>query len=705
MKIYSMTATFGKLEHETLTLKPGLNVIHAPNEWGKSTWCAFLVAMLYGMETRTHSTKTVLSDKEHYAPWSGAPMSGSIELCWQGRDITIQRKTKGRSIFGDFKAFETQTGLPVPELTAANCGTMLLGVEKSVFSRSAFIRLTDLPVTQDEALRHRLNSLVTTGDDSGTAEALEKKLRDLRNRCRYNRTGLLPQAEAESAELEGKLRELEALHQQAQNLRRTQSDLERYSAALENHRVALAYAKAREDALLVVQARNNEHQIARRVGELETACAGQPDAGQLREDLEALQAIQAQWAAMQAQPLPAAPEAPEIPAPFRGMTTAEAREQVAQDGAAYGRLTSKAPLLWLIPGLLLVAAAVAVLLLLPAYAVAAWAALAVGVGLCVLAPVLLALRGAKAKTVQNRYGGGTPRDWEMALQNYVNQNEAYLQAQGTYDAACRARQGQLEQVNGQLLELCGGETPAACRERWSGALGRWEALEDARKALEQAKRHTAALEAMADDAPPPAAPDTLTFGAAETGRLLLETAVQLQQAHSRLGQCMGQMESLGQQTVLEGRLQAVRQRIGQLEDTYAALTLALENLQQARTELQRRFAPRITQSAQAIMGRLTGGRYDRLVLDQDLSLHAAAGNEDTLRTTLWRSDGTTDQLYLALRLAVADALIPGAPLILDDALVRFDDQRLSLAMEVLGEEARERQVILFTCQSRELAYQ
>ena len=52
MKIYSMTATFGKLSHETLTFQPGLNVISAPNEWGKSTWCAFLVAMLYGIDTR-----------------------------------------------------------------------------------------------------------------------------------------------------------------------------------------------------------------------------------------------------------------------------------------------------------------------------------------------------------------------------------------------------------------------------------------------------------------------------------------------------------------------------------------------------------------------------------------------------------------------------------------------------------------------------
>ena len=48
MKIYSMTATFGKLENQTLTLQPGLNVISAPNEWGQSTWCAFLVNMLSG---------------------------------------------------------------------------------------------------------------------------------------------------------------------------------------------------------------------------------------------------------------------------------------------------------------------------------------------------------------------------------------------------------------------------------------------------------------------------------------------------------------------------------------------------------------------------------------------------------------------------------------------------------------------------------
>ena len=70
-----LEATFGKLDGEILRFAPGLNIITAPNEWGKSTWCAFLMAMLYGVETRSRTTKTEIAEKERYAPWSGKPSS------------------------------------------------------------------------------------------------------------------------------------------------------------------------------------------------------------------------------------------------------------------------------------------------------------------------------------------------------------------------------------------------------------------------------------------------------------------------------------------------------------------------------------------------------------------------------------------------------------------------------------------------------
>ena len=52
MIIKKMTAHFGALEGKSLELGDGLNVIYAPNESGKSTWCAFLRAAVGGVELR-----------------------------------------------------------------------------------------------------------------------------------------------------------------------------------------------------------------------------------------------------------------------------------------------------------------------------------------------------------------------------------------------------------------------------------------------------------------------------------------------------------------------------------------------------------------------------------------------------------------------------------------------------------------------------
>jgi len=66
-----MEANFGRLSHAALDLQPGLNVITAPNESGKSTWCSFIRNMLYGLST---PTRGALADKNRYAPWDGSAM-------------------------------------------------------------------------------------------------------------------------------------------------------------------------------------------------------------------------------------------------------------------------------------------------------------------------------------------------------------------------------------------------------------------------------------------------------------------------------------------------------------------------------------------------------------------------------------------------------------------------------------------------------
>ena len=702
MRIYKMTATFGKLEHETLTLKPGLNVITAPNEWGKSTWCAFLVAMLYGLDTRAKTTKNNLADKERYAPWSGSPMAGRIDLNWNGRDITIERRTRRRVPLGEFQAYETETGLPVNELTAANCGQLLLGVEQSVYRRAGFIRHADLPVTQDEALRRRLNALVTTGDDSGAADRLAANLKELKNRCRYNRSGLLPQAEAQRAQLQSKLTELENLDNQSGILHSRLEEIRDWLEQLSNHRQALDYAKMEADSARVDQAKQRLEEVERECTRLNAICAGLPPEEETRRKTRELWDFREKWVAIQteAQQAPSEPQKPQLEGPFAGMTAEEAHAMLRRDVKTYHQ-TQKGtePVLLIIMGLAGLAAA-AGLAFLQAYVFALIAGMA---GLIAMVWGVWERRSMKkqSKALLEKYGSSNCKHWGAPLEEYEHRAQTYQQDLKEYQDISGDLEVRLMVLRKKRDSLCGVQEPEVVMEHWQQALNQWEAFRTADREARQARQHYESLRSMLRNVEKPARADVLTQSEEETTRLLTDCTLEQQRLQNRLGQYQGRMEALGDyQTLLEQR-NAVDRRIRKLEETYAALTIAQETLMDARAELQRRFAPRITKRAQGIMSRMTSGRYHSLTMSEDFSLQAGAGLEDTLHDALWRSDGTMDQLYLALRLAVAEELTPQAPLVLDDVLVRFDDKRMAAAVEILRQMGQDRQILLFTCQGRE----
>ena len=702
MRIYKMTATFGKLEHQTLTLEPGLNVITAPNEWGKSTWCAFLVAMLYGLDTRAKTTKTTLTDKERYAPWSGVPMEGRIDLHWNGRDITIERKTKRRVPLGDFKAYETESGIPVPELTAANCGQMLLGVEQTVFRRAGFIRHADLPVTQDEALRRRLNALVTTGDESGAADRLAATLKDLKNRCRYNRTGLLPQAEGERDALEAKLAELESLDAQCKKLKLQIEEIKTWLVQLNNHQQTLEYEAAQAHARRVAQARDALAAAEAELQILEDTCARLPSREEAQQQVQELKIFLEQRSAVQReqQMLPQAPVQPEPPSPFEDMTPEEARKMVRQDGETFVAVTRTGiPKLLLFMGILGLAAAGA-LVYLRSYLFAGIAGAGSAVALIWGLYEMITLK-RKKKHLLRKYGSENYTRWADPIGIYEKELKRYYALRKHYQDSTDAVEARLEQLRQNQERLCGDQDPAEAWNVWTQAVAAWDACYASRRETMQAQNHFDALNALVKPVPKPSMPDHLTHSEAETARLLSDCSHEQQRLQNRLGQYQGRMESLGDRKVLQSQLVQKNKRIAKLEETYAALVIAQDTLNQAREELQRRFAPRITKRAQKLLGTMTDGRYNAVTMGVDFSLQARAGEEDTLHEAIWRSDGTVDQLYLALRLAVAEELTPRAPLILDDALVRFDDQRMKAAVGILEEMAKKKQVILFTCQGRE----
>ncbi len=709
MKIYTMTATFGKLSHETLSLTDGLNIVHAPNEWGKSTWCAFLTAMLYGIDTRQQTTKAFLADKERFQPWSGEPMSGRMELSWNGKDITIERSTKGRIPFGQFRAYETATGLDVPELTAANCGQQLLGVEKAVFLRAGFIRLQDMPVTQDENLRRRLNSLVTTGDESGAGDTLGKQLRELKNKVRYNRSGLLPQAEYEREQLRAQLQQHQDLQQQQQEITQRQGELELQIRQLENHADALRYEAAKDGAAKIQAAQEACRQAQRDLDQLTERCASLPSQETAQSAISQGRELLQKTLLTQQQSLPTRPTPPEPPVPYRDMTPAAAVLTAENDYCRKKTLEETIQKQRILPMLFGVGAMVVLAVLIALSGTLDMAVLYIGGILAVLGggcgialSVGAVSKGKKEQELLAQKYPGIPADaWVSHAQAYQNAQERYEISLQQYDQSfgtLTAAQAQLEQ---EISAYSGNATLEQTLAYWESVLQSHQALSLKQREIKNAAEHAAALRSVVTTAPEPSFPDTMTENAQETETLLNQCRFEQKQLQIRLGQCMGQASSLGQEEVLKARLDSTVRRIARLEEHYRALELAQEVLYQASSALQRRFAPRISKRAQNYFARLTGGRYQRINLSDDLSLSASAENEDTLRGTQWRSDGTVDQLYLSLRLAVAGELTPDAPLVLDDALIRFDDDRLKAALDVLKEESETKQVILFTCQNRE----
>lgn len=715
MIIHAMTASFGKLQNETLTLKPGLNVIHAPNEWGKSTWCAFLLAMLYGIDTSARVSRGVLPDKTRYAPWSGVPMSGRMDITWQGRDITIERSTKGRIPMGQFAAYETQSHLPVPELTAENCGLKLLGVERSVFLRAGFLRFSDLPVTADEALRQRLNALVTTGDESGDGEALGQKLKALKNACRHNTTGQLPQAEAEAMRIQRALDEMEGLGRQIDTVRLQQQELCEQEKLLLNHREALAYEASREYRRQLSAAQAKAEMYEEQLKALEEQGRGLPPAEELEKSLSQAQRLQEAWEGLQsqAQLLPPPPTQPVPPIPFRGLTGEEAILRAEEDAAAYGRLEASQPTPswgYLLPGIGIIFLGI-VLLVLRQWILGGAAAL---LGLTALAGGFY-LAKSKAQKIQQEnkkrakdflslYAPLAPGTWADAAREYSRKLESYEAALTTSVAARQELQEKMGEIQGQIREIGGNQPLSGIIRSLQGDLQLHRDLEEARKRWDAAWETAETLRKAQKEVPPPQLPDSLTWSEAQTRKLLEGLEVKKHQAQLNLGNLQGRMAALGQREELERQKAQVDGRIALLKDWQAALELSLTTLEAAKNELQRRFAPQISRRAQGLFSRLTGGRYNRLTLGTDFGLQVAAQEDVTLHSAQYPSDGTVDQLYLSLRLAVAEALTPEAPLILDDALVRFDDHRLKIALEVLEQEAKEKQVLLFTCQSREESY-
>ncbi len=149
-------------------------------------------------------------------------------------------------------------------------------------------------------------------------------------------------------------------------------------------------------------------------------------------------------------------------------------------------------------------------------------------------------------------------------------------------------------------------------------------------------------------------------------------------------------------------LQAKQNRRAELDrdvDDWLTNMYAQYMLEQAQEYYERVRQPIVIRQAGEYLNLMTQGRYTLQASMDGKQLYAVDGNQRRVPEKQW-SSGLGDQIYLAIRISLAMAFskqIEPMPLILDDILVRFDEQRQKEAIQFLADLGKKAQIFLFTC--------
>ena len=663
MQLLHANATYGKLDQARLDLQPGLNVICAPNEGGKSTWCRFLLAMFYGLNTRQRGD---LADKNRFQPWSGSLMQGKLELSAGDKELTLSRRTQRPDApLGVFSCTYSGTDTPVPGLDAARCGETLLGVPQSVYQRCAFIPSGSLAIDADADLERRISALISTGDEKTSFSQVESRLKKQLRQRKYNRSGSIPLLEAEIAGLRAAQQEAQTLTGQLENLQQQLSQAWEDQARRRQARLQAAQEALREKerCLQALPDSSDLQRINQQLGAVRSL------GDQVQQ---AQEAVSRQESAIedQLQELNRNPLHPMTKAQLEAQLQIQppAPPQVAQLLISLALGLCGGGFLWYEidrPQVLWLCLACAV------------TALAAGNFLRLLIRRICLQQSRRRELSRQEELRKLAESYLPALEELEAQRALLRQKQQILSDGDRRLRAQLSDLLSQVSRWDDSVQSAGDIRRFV----RETAQNRDRLAQELHQAQTRLLQAQMSDAD-----DTVTH---------------LQQ---QIAQVQGRLDAGRDAQALGDQISRLEEELVRQQAEYDALRLSLDALQAANTTLQNRFSPELGRRAAEIFADMTGSTWSHILLDREFHLSAESGSDPTRRSVQLLSAGTADQLYLAVRLAICEMILPpeqNPPLILDDALLTFDDARLSTTLDYLTRLGAQRQILLFTCQGRE----
>jgi hypothetical protein len=701
---------FGKLAGRTVFLKNGMNIIYGSNEAGKSTLQWFIKGMFYGLKGPSQPRTGWMQPRKRFLPWGGGQFGGAVvyvlddgNICRVERDFEKDTVKLFDSHFNEITDLFDKNRDKQPAFADKQ-----LGMDEAVFEKTVFIKQLEVRLNDDSAaaLAGRLANAGETGFEDISFSRAEKALSEaLKNNIGTGRTTTQP-----LDKLEARLRQLEAesaKHHKKQEQRKfTLNDLLNTRDSLRRLEAENRYLE--QIGVLIEIRRTLDLNLKQEIG--------------LREAVRQLKELEAATADA-------------IPVNAGACSGSGSGKQSAGNISAGGKDTGKemrytglgskdpkletqdpgivqkkggsgkrnpAPLLYL--------GTAALFMIMLVYIAAArglgssWPFLLIcgfGVIFAGLAAFFALRRG---------YGSGA-----LHTDDFISGIDTAGMVV-TWDARAADIMAAIKSVCSNASLLCGRmlSDPTLVRQELKEVTSRLDMLSGRLEAGIEAAAATGVRRGTADcfdsEELDKALYDTTVEGLTEAWkseadlvrRRLLDTALKGKYYEGLLEDSPGENDELQH---VEEETVAVKEKIAYLKYRGDALKLARVVLTEAALEIRHTFTPSLDSSMSSIIAGLTGGKYIDLKGDDKLALKVAIPESGDVKNALSLSGAAADQMYLALRLAMAGILTAGGeslPLIMDEVFSQFDDSRTALALKYLNNTYENGQVLVLTCKQREI---
>lgn len=715
---------FGKWERESFSFAPGLNLIYAENEAGKSTLLEAIVALLYGMKKDYLKKAMRRAEWQRYQPWSTQQYGGSIRYRLGSQQYVLERDllTEGHRLFDAHMLRDLSSNYQLDNRKERNYLYEQLGLTRTLFEEVC--RIKSIGIEHEQPMMESLHQLADQ-DLEGPAtykeifQLLEQKKREIGKgeTGKGTRLAIVTQqlTKAKQALDEAKIkmkhfRQLESEYRMlSQKIEELDSGLEQQ--AIEEHSREQLQS-AREQALLskqqltrflddIAQLQVEEEVLLAKLNIAATSASGslKPDAytdtlndrvQQVESEIKHCEEQAAQVDAEIARNEQLLPYFHELQQVEKKIERKRQKKRPKQAIA-----------------ILLALSGIGGFFFLPWY----YAAVSI-----VLASVLfgVTLYSKQEKQLQKKRQDMVKRfaitpglneaRVRDALQSLIQQREALYQQRLNLMQQRSALMEQ-EQIIQQLKQLSLRKQNSLLQlepirnadrafvDRWKQAYTHDDYDEE--QMVEAWVHHLKKLDA-----------DIEQF--ADTLNLHQQRMLEKDALLRSLARVEGEMKNYEDIALAEKENQYLRL----LEEKQAwdrkrdILDLAKIVFQETLDEWNQQIAPALNEQISEIFSMLTMGRYTRVSADpsQRFQLRVIDTEHNRVYEQHQLSKGTEQQLYFALRMALVKQYSQAykLPIFLDDSFAHYDQHRLEQALLYLGQMAEQHQIFLFTCHAREL---